>query len=226
MLLRVVISLFVLCAMLSAVEPPTALSGDKPRLGVVLDDGAFDPSQGVPVRGVAPGSSAVALGIQAGDLLASFNGKAIHSAADLLAALGEAKTGDTVTIEVVRAGAKHSLTGKLIPPATSATLQQELNDVRAQLADMRVDAAARTREPSLAELIRELQFLQEQFPRAAAEFKKIYPNGEFSIVIRITSDKTAEHPVDLMQLTDPKAVPPVMPAVVPPAPAVPPAPEK
>jgi len=220
MLLRVLVSLFLMCAALAAVDAPV---GDKPRLGVVLDDGAFDPSQGVPVRGIAPGSSAASLGIKAGDLLASFNGKAIHSAADLLAALGEAKTGDTVTVEVVRGGAKQSLTGKLIPPATSATLQQELNDVRAQLADMRADAAARTREPTLAELIRELQFLQEQFPRAAAEFKKIYPNGEFSIVIRITSDKTAEHPVDLMQLTDPKAVVPVAPV---PAPAVPPVPEK
>lgn len=186
------------------VAPPVVAPVSKPRLGVILDEAALDPSQGVPVRGVAPGSSAVALGIQAGDLLSSFNGKAIRSSSDLLAALGETKIGDQVTVEVVRAGTKQSLTGKLIPPATSASLQQELNAVRAELAELQADATARTREPTLAELIRELHLLQEQIPRAAAEFKKIYPDGEFSIIIRVTSDKHALNPVDLLQLTEPK----------------------
>jgi membrane-associated protease RseP (regulator of RpoE activity) len=200
-------------ATLHAVEVPVATPPlEKPKLGVILDDSSFDPSQGVPVRGVAPGSSAQALGLQPGDLLATYNGKAIHSSADLLAALGESKTGDAVTIEVLRGGAKQTLTGKLLPPVTSTNLQEELRRVRDELDAMKRATGDRTREPTLAELVRELQLLQEQFPKAAAEFKKVYPNGEFSIVIRITSDKTAEKPVDLMQLTDPKAVLPETPA--------------
>jgi hypothetical protein len=81
--------------------------------------------------------------------------------------------------------------------------------VVAPVVDDEHQVGARTREPSLAELLRELQILQEQFPRAAAEFKKIYPKGEFSIVIRITSDATAKEPVDLLNLPDPTQVAPV-----------------
>lgn len=211
--------LLVCCGFLSAAETPPPAAGERPRLGVVLDDGAFDPSQGVPVRSVMPGSSAAALGIKAGDLIDTFNGKPIRSAADMLGALADAKTGDAVTVVVVRDKVKQTLEGKLIPPASSASLQQELNAVRAQIADLRAAAAARSEEPTLAELIYQLEQLQAQFPRAAAEFKKIYPDGEFSIVIRITSDKNAKNPIDLMQMTGAEDNAPAMGAPAQPEPA-------
>ncbi len=179
-----------------------------PRLGVVVESGTFDPSQGVPVKSVVAGSTAAAIGVQVGDIIAALNTKPVHSDRDLMAALEGLTVGQEITVTVKRAGADKILTGTLLTPPTSANLLQELGEVRGQVNDLKAEVGARTREPSLAELLRELQILQEQFPRAAGEFKKIYPKGEFSIVIRITSDATAKEPVDLLNLPDPTQVAP------------------
>ena len=187
-----------------AAEGPAQVT-DRPKLGVQLEDVPFDASQGIPVRSVAPGSSAAALGLQAGDAIKSANGKTITGFADLVAVVGGLKVGDPVTLEVTRKGAPMTLSGKMLAPATPAAIGNELREAQEQLGQLKQVVDARTREPTLAELIRELQLLQEQFPKAAAEFKKLYPNGEFSIVIRITSDKNAPNAIDLM---DPPTVPP------------------
>jgi len=194
------------CASFASVA---AESGQPPRLGVVVETGTFDPSQGVPVKSVVAGSTAAAIGLQVGDLIAALNTKPVHSDRDLIAALEGLAVGQEITVKVKRAGAEKILTGTLLTPPTSANLLQELGEVRGQVNKLKAEVGARTREPSLAELLRELQILQEQFPRAAAEFKKIYPKGEFSIVIRITSDATAKEPVDLLNLPDPTQVAPV-----------------
>jgi len=173
-----------------------------PRLGVVVESGAFDPSQGVPVRSVVAGSTAATLGVQVGDLIAAINGAATRSDQDIATALSTLAPGQPITVDVRRGGDIRQLSGTLRSAPTSANLLQELGEVRGQVNALKAEVGARTREPSLAELLRELQILQEQFPRAAAEFKKLYPKGEFSIVIRITSDATAAEPVDLLRLQD------------------------
>ena len=210
------IALFALVALVCpgfAAEPPPV---DKPKLGVVLEDVPFDASQGIPVRSVAPGSTAAVLGLQTGDAIKSINGKPIAGFADLLAAIGGLKVGDAVTAEVMRKGTPLTLAGKMLPAVSPASVGRELGEAQAELDKLKRTVDARTREPTLGELIRELQMLQEQFPKAAAEFKKLYPNGEFSIAIRITSDKTAANPIDLMK--DPTPAPTGAPA----PPSVPP----
>lgn len=178
------------------------------RLGVVVDNAAFDISQGLPVKGVAPGSTAASLGVQVGDLMTAINGESVKSDADVLRVLTPLKVGDAITLQVRRNGELRDLAGAILAPPTAENLLAELGAMRGKVNELEQAVDARTREPTLAELIRELQLLQAQFPKAAAEFKKLYPNGEFSIVIRITSDKTAAEPVDLMNLPDPaKAVP-------------------
>lgn len=195
-----------------------AIGAAKPKLGVQLEDVPFDPSQGIPVRSVAAGSTAAVLGLQPGDAIRSVNGKAISGFADLLAVVSGLKVGDAVTLEVNRAGAPLTLSGTMLAPANPLNVGNELAKAQEELAELKRAVDMKTREPTLAELIRELQLLQEQFPKAAAEFKKLYPNGEFSIVIRITSDKTAANPVDLMKET-PGPTPPG--GATPPAPAPP-----
>ena len=197
-------SLLTLCALMG----PLAVGADapvaeKPKLGVALEDVPFDPSQGIPVRTVAPGSTAAMLGLQAGDAIKTLNGKPIAGFADLVAVVGALQVGDAVTVDVTRKGTPMTLSGKMLPGVTAASVGKELNEAQAELDKVKRAVDARTREPTLAELIRELQMLQEQFPKAAAEFKKLYPDGEFSIVIRITSDKNAANPVDLMKNTPP-----------------------
>lgn len=203
------VALIAVCALsLCAAEPAT----NPIRLGIVVDNTAFDVSKGLPIQSVVPGSTAAQLGVQVGDLLASVNGEAITSDADVLRVLGTLSVGAAITLEVQRAGERKSLSGTVVNPPTAEALLSELGSVRGELNQVKAAVDARTREPTLAELLRELQVLQEQFPRAAAEFKKLYPKGEFSIVIRITSDATATEPIDLMNLPNPSAVvPPALP---------------
>ena len=49
----------------------------------------------------------------------------------------------------------------------------------------------------LDDIVTQLNTLEKNLPKAAEEFKKQYPNGEFTIniSISITSDKTAKNPV-------------------------------
>lgn len=193
---------FLLCSLTLLVSVSLSAADAPPRLGVVVETGAFDPSQGVPVKSVVAGSTAAALGVQVGDLIATLNGTATRTDQDIATALSALTAGQAITLEVRRGGDLRTLTGSLLTAPTSANLLQELGEVRGQVNQLKAEVGARTREPTLAELLRELQILQEQFPRAAAEFKKLYPKGEFSIVIRITSDATAEEPVDLLRLQD------------------------
>lgn len=190
-------------AVLGAAEPTPPAPAERPRLGVTIED-AFDPSQGVPVRAVTPGSTAAALGVQSGDAIRAVNGKPVANAADLQAAIGGLTVGATLAIDVTRQGRPTQLTGTVLAPLAAANLSSELAEAQREIERLKGAVDAKTREPTLAELIRELQLLQAAFPKAAAEFKKIYPNGEFAIVIRIVSDKNAPDAVDLMK--DPKAL--------------------
>jgi len=202
--LSTLLAMFALTAPVCVGAEP--VPSEKPKLGVQLEDIPFDASQGIPVRGVSPGSTAAMLGLMAGDAIKTVNGKPIAGFADLVAAVSGLKTGDALTLDVMRKGAPLTLSGKMLAAVSPASVGNELREAQEQLGQLTRVVDAKTREPTLGELIRELQLLQEQFPKAAAEFKKLYPNGEFSIVIRITSDKTAANAVDLMK--DPAPVGP------------------
>ncbi|PUE11348.1 serine peptidase [Limnohabitans sp. T6-5] len=66
-------------------------------------------TQGVLVRGVEEGSPAEKAGIEAGDIITRFEGKAIDKPADLPRAVGNTKPGSRVAITVFRRGKTHEL---------------------------------------------------------------------------------------------------------------------
>ena len=83
-----------------------------PYLGVAnfvavreLDDGE---GEGVLVREIPPGSPAAVAGLQPGDIIVRFDGKAVTSSDDLVLAIRENEIGDTVTIEYVRSGSRRT----------------------------------------------------------------------------------------------------------------------
>lgn len=65
--------------------------------------------QGVLVRGVEEGSPAEKAGIEAGDIITRFDGKAVEKPADLPRAVGNTKPGSKVALTVFRRGASKDL---------------------------------------------------------------------------------------------------------------------
>jgi len=72
-------------------------AGDAERYGLSADQGAY-------VSQVNPGSGAEAAGIQAGDIITSFNGNTVTSASDLILEVRSLNPGDTATVELNRSG--------------------------------------------------------------------------------------------------------------------------
>jgi serine protease Do len=66
-------------------------------------------AQGVLVRGVEEGSPAEKAGIEAGDIITRFDGKAVDKPADLPRAVGNTKPGTKVSISVFRRGSVKEL---------------------------------------------------------------------------------------------------------------------
>ncbi|MEO8997743.1 MAG: PDZ domain-containing protein, partial [Rhodanobacter sp.] len=69
-----------------------------------LDNGA-----GAAVVDVSPDSGAGRAGIQAGDIILSYNGQVLQQAADLPPLVGMTKPGSTVPVEILRSGKKQTL---------------------------------------------------------------------------------------------------------------------
>ncbi|MEW6758610.1 MAG: PDZ domain-containing protein [Acidobacteriota bacterium] len=100
---------------------------ERPRLGVILEtdpDEEVDP-KGVLLRGVSPGGPADEAGLRAGDILTSINknplglGDTKKSTKKIFEVLGEAKSGDTVTVDYLRGTKKQTAAVKVRPPESS-----------------------------------------------------------------------------------------------------------
>ena len=89
---------------------------DRAYLGVTVRDLNDSTAQtyGLPVgpmvQSVSEGSCAEKAGVQQGDIIIGYEGKTIESYTELVAALHHSKAGDTVTLNVFRAGAQLDLT--------------------------------------------------------------------------------------------------------------------
>jgi len=70
-------------------------------------------AQGALVSAVAPGSAAEGSGLEPGDVVLSFNGRAVRDSGALAAMVGESRPGDSVRLEVWRKGAKRDLAATL-----------------------------------------------------------------------------------------------------------------
>jgi S1-C subfamily serine protease len=92
-----------------AFDPETAkivMRGDGSPMRVAfgtLPDYADNP-KGFRINGVSRGSTAEAVGLQAGDILIRFGGRAVKNIYDFMDALGAHKPGDKVVVEWLRGG--------------------------------------------------------------------------------------------------------------------------
>jgi hypothetical protein len=80
--------------------------------GSVPDMGSSD-AAGVKLAGVTPGSPADKAGVQSGDIIVEFGGKAVKDIYDYTDAIGAHKPGDVVQVIVMRAGTRLALTATL-----------------------------------------------------------------------------------------------------------------
>lgn len=197
-------------------KPVVVNPAPKPFLGVNVDENAssFDPSQGLPVTAVIPGSTAAAMGVQVGDLLRSFNGAKLAAQADLAAAIGKTKVGDEVTVEVTRPNGasqdKLTLKGPITVRPQVGSINKDLAALREEVLTLRkLQDERKAKELSLADMLKMLKEIEDNMPAAVAEFKKQYPKGEFNIQIKIdiVSDKTAKEPVTIGNQPDAKLTP-------------------
>ena len=186
------------------VTPPVTQPAAKAYLGIAIDQAAtaFD-AKGLAILRVEPNSPAAVIGLAAGDRLNSLDGKPLKSQDDLAAALAAKKPGDKVEIVAVRPQGRDGLPQELklsgvlqeAPRSRVGNLGNQLTELQQRIAELN----AKTKEPTLAEVLQKLQDIERDLPKAAEAFKKVYPNGEFRIVIslEITSDKTAKNPIDI-----------------------------
>lgn len=197
-------------------KPVVVNATPKPFLGVKVDENSsnFDPSQGLPVSSVIPGSTAATVGVQVGDLLRSFNGAKLSAEADLAAAIGKTKVGDEVTLELTRvkgtAQEKLTLKGQIAVRPQVASITGDLAKLREEVVALRrLQDERRSKELSLADMLKMLKEIEDNMPGAVAEFKKQYPKGEFNIQIKIDiiSDKTAKEPLTVGNQPDAKLTP-------------------
>jgi membrane-associated protease RseP (regulator of RpoE activity) len=216
--------------------PPAATTAGKPFLGVQIDENntIFEPEQGLPVTAVVPGCTAANIGVLANDRIKSINGQPLKTMADLQRAIGELKLGGTVTIELVRKGdkgkeEKKTVSGPVREKLSPKTIGDEMARTREEIMKLKMAAEDKQKkELSLADILKQLQELEEKLPAAVAEFKKLYPNGEFNFTVKIeiTSDKNAKQVIEVGNQPSADVKPPVAPTPEPaPAPAPAPAPK-
>ncbi len=180
---------------------PAPAKDERPQLGVQIDERSSTFDKGLPVLHVIPGSTAAAMGIQVGDLITSVNGTNMTRVADLQTLMPTLKIGDAISIDVQRGAEKKTLSGSMQRAASIRGVADEVRDMRRELDDARRQAGlGDKKEPTLAEILQMLGEIEKQLPKAVAEFKKQYPDGEFDIdlKIRIVSDKKAKDPIDLV----------------------------
>jgi serine protease Do len=92
--------------------------------------------QGALVRGVEAGAPAQKAGIEAGDIILKFDGKAIEKSSDLPRLVGNTKPGSRATVTVLRRGSQRELT------VTVAELEPERSTRRAQGQEQRPPSGA------------------------------------------------------------------------------------
>ena len=180
--------------------PASTTPAPKPFLGVRFDENsvALDSEPGMPINEIVNGSTLQTLGLEAGDRLLSLNGKPTEKTTDLATILGGSKVGEQVTVEYVRAGKKAQAQGPLLGRPNAAALAGAVAKLNQTLSEVKELAEAKSREPSLGEILQQLKDIESGLPRAVAAFKREYPDGEFdiSITVKIVSDKKAKNPLE------------------------------
>ena len=95
------------------------------RYGLAADEGAY-------IAAVSPDSGAAAAGLQEGDIVTGFDGKAVESASDLMLDVRGKQPGDTVTLTIDRDGKSQDVQVVLGDDAASQQQQQQQAPSRQQ----------------------------------------------------------------------------------------------
>jgi hypothetical protein len=180
---------------------PTALA-PAPFLGLSVDPGsAFDPSQGLTVTEVVPGSTSDHLGVRVDDHLLAAQGRPLASVADFATVAQGLKVGDTLTFSLNRGGTPLIVSGPVERLARPRELTQQTAQLAEEVAELRALAMAHVHTaPASSTTIEQLLVLLKQveadLPKAASDFHAAYPNGEFNLSIHldIRSDRSATSP--------------------------------
>lgn len=186
----------------AATTPTTSEPRPQAYLGIAIDAAAtaFE-GHGVVVLRVEPGSPAAVMGIAAGDRLVRLDGQALTTREELQRLLATKRPGEHLTIDALRLqGGRQTPEAftckglvQELPRTRTSSLGTQLNELQSRLAELEKQA----KEPTLAEILERLQRIEADLPKAAAAFKRIYPDGEFRIAIsvEVTSHKTAPTPL-------------------------------
>ncbi len=203
--MRHLLLLFLVVTIHAGEEPVAPAVPEPPRqayLGIAIDTAAttFE-GHGLVVLRVEPGSPAAVMGIAGGDRLLRLDGQPLISREELQRLLTAKIPGDRIAIDALRAqgpGGKaepFTCTGLVqeLPRSRTSSLGTQLNELQKRLAELEDKA----KEPTLAEILERLHTIEQDLPKAAAAFKRIYPDGEFRIAIsvEVTSHKTAVVPL-------------------------------
>jgi membrane-associated protease RseP (regulator of RpoE activity) len=103
-----------------ALSSNLALAQDLPRAGTLGVAGPTTGSGGAIVERVAPGSTAQAIGLVAGDIITQFNGAAVTNMADIVRTMPSIRGGDLIRLQVRRNNATLQLQGAVKAKPTEA----------------------------------------------------------------------------------------------------------
>ena len=164
-----------------------------PSLGVSveLEPDPLSADAGLLVTAVRPGSNGARLGVQVGDRIVGVGEVAVVAAEDLRTALAAATVGEPFTLVVERGGERMDLAGELRRETGVRELADRAEALGEELARLQGGDPAQRPRYSLQELLVILRQIERDLPAAAAEFKRIYPEGRFRIGIHIDIDSHA-----------------------------------
>jgi hypothetical protein len=180
-------------------QPATATAPARIYLGLYLDEGVAFDGAAPQVAKVVTGATADQLGVRPGDRISTVNGIATPDLDRFRAAVAGLAPGDALVLGVVRAGVALELRGTAEAPPRPRDVLTDADDLRAEVQRLR-DEAERVRLRSrLEEQLRLLREVEAGLPAAAADFKRLYPDGTFEISVRIDirSNPRAEAQVPL-----------------------------
>jgi len=164
----------------------------------------FDAARGLSVTTIAPGATFDRLGIHEGDRLVSVNGTTITSTDSFRAVAKTLTNGIPMTVVVLRNGVSTTVTGTLAATPRPREIAEEGDRLRQEASDLHALADKVSTKKSLEEALRLIKQVEEALPKAAEDFKRVYPNGTFriSITIDIRSDQGAKDPAPLAPTPD------------------------
>lgn len=163
-------------------------------LGIIHDAANPPAGGGVTVKVVMPETSAAKAGVQPGDVITLINDQVIHSIEDMENARNGIPNGSPFTLKVKRKTEDLTLKGIMMGLPMGKIIKDQRNEEALQgaLRDRLNTLRSRQDDISLAEAMQNLALALNQFPekvkQASEEFKRVYPNGHFSVRIEIDID--------------------------------------